>query len=105
MIVREELGDCSGYEALAPTGSTGITSTLLTPTSGQYIGHNATAAIIVVETAAIRVMLNGDAATTNNGILRSPGEYMVITGGRNVKNFRCMDDTATGSSVKVLVFH
>ena len=105
MIVREELGDCSGYEALAPTSSTGITSTLLTPTSGQYIGHSAVAAIIVVETAAIRVMLNGDAATTDNGILRNPGEYMIIVDGSNVKNFRCMDDTATGSSVKVLVFH
>ena len=105
MIVREELGDASGYEALSPTSTTGITAALLTPTSGQYIGHNAAAAIIAVEDYPVRVMLNGTDATADNGIKLSPGQSMTIVGGRNLKNFECMDTAAGASSVKVIVFH
>ena len=105
MIVREELGDASGYEALAPTSTTGITAALLTPTSGEYTGRNATAAIIAVESFPIRMMINGTVATADNGILLSPGQTYTIVGGRNLKNFQCMDTTAGASSVKVIVFH
>ena len=105
MITRVELGDASGYEALSPTGSTGITSTLITPTSGQHKEHNAVGALIAVETNPIRMMLNGAVATADNGIKIDPGQTYEIVGGSNVKNFRCMDTIAGASSVKVIVFH
>ena len=103
--MRVELGDASGYEALSPTASTGITSTLLTPTSGQFINHSAVAALISVETNPVRMMLNGDAATADNGIKIDAGQSYEIVGGANVKNFRCMDTATGASSVKVIVFH
>jgi len=59
MIIYEELGDAGSYEALSPTTATGITASLRHPTSGIHKGRMARAALIVVETQAIRFRIDG----------------------------------------------
>jgi len=104
MIVNEELGDAGGYEALSPTSATGITASLRHPTSGIHKGRMARTAQIVVETNAIRFLLDGTDATANNGLLVQAGQNVTITGVNNVKNFSCIDTAAGASSVKIIVY-
>jgi len=104
MVIREELGKASGYEALAPTVSTGITATLLTPTSGLFKGKMAKAALLTVETYPIRFRQEGT-PTADVGHYVTPGQTITLTGMTNLKNFRCIDTAAGASSVRVTVFH
>ena len=104
VVVREEYGKASGYEALAPTSSTGITATLLTPTTGVYKGKMAKSALLTVETFPIRFRQEGT-PTADVGHYVTPGQTITLTGMTNLKNFRCIDTAAGASSVKVTVFH
>jgi len=104
MIVLEDLGNQYGYEALAPTSSTGITSTLIRPTSGPYAGMTPRAVLIGVETQPIRFRMDGTAATADNGVLLKADSYFTMINFENIKNFRCIDTAAGASKVTVLVF-
>ena len=104
MIVREELGTADLHEKLNPTSATGVTSTLLKPTSGTYNGKCATALLITVEAYPIRFSIDGADATTATGHLVGVGESITIVGGVNVNNFSCIDTAAGASSVYVTVF-
>ncbi|MCK4821231.1 hypothetical protein KA005_36030 [bacterium] len=104
MYVLESLGNQSGYEALAPTGSTGFTSSFINPTSGIYKGKTAVAVMIGVESNPIRFRLDGAAATALNGMKLNKDNYITIVGAANVKGFRCMDTSAGASSVKCLAY-
>lgn len=105
MFTFEDIGNNSGYEALAPTTSTGITTSLLLPTSGNYKNMYAKAALINVETNPIRIKMDGNDPTATVGMLLPVGTFYTISNPANVKNFRCIDTGAGASSVKVLVFH
>lgn len=103
-IVTEELGEATGYEALAPTAKTGITSTLITPTSGSWKNVGAEAAEITVEDYPIRYNYANSASATVGHKL-DPGQSYTIIGKANVANWKCMDTAAGASSVRVTVYH
>jgi hypothetical protein len=105
MIVREELGTCGASEALAPTSSTGVTTTLEKPTSGVYNGKIATAILVTVESYPIRFRIDGTAPDATTGHKIDPGQSLVIVGGVNVINFLCIDTAAGASSVYISVFY
>lgn len=105
MEILEVLGDCSGYEKLAPTTSTGFTATKIKPTSGVGKNTNAKAVLIGVETQPVRIRLDGTAPTATEGLLLKADTYYTVVGEVNVKNFHCIDTVAGASSVKCLFFH
>jgi len=104
MIVREELGTADLHEKLNPTSATGVTSTLLKPTSGTYNGKCATALLITVETNPIRFRIDGTDASTTTGHLVQVGESITIVGGVNANNFSCIDTATGASNVYVTIF-
>jgi hypothetical protein len=104
MEVIENLGDQSGYEKLAPTTSTGFTSTLVTPTTGTYANMTAQAVLIGVETHPVRFRMDGTAPTATEGMILNANNYYTIIGQLNVRNFHCIDTAAGASSVKCLFF-
>lgn len=105
MIVREELGTAAAHEKINPTSATGITSTLLKPTSGTYNGYCAIAALITVETNPIRFRIDGTDASTTTGHQVLAGEDITIVGGVNINNFSCIDTATGASNVYVTVFY
>ena len=104
MIINEDLGDAGTYEALSPTTATGITSTIRHPTSGFYKGKMARAAMIIVETNPVRFRIDGTAPEAATGIPIEAGQNTTITGVNNVKNFSCIDQSASASAVHVQVY-
>ncbi len=85
------------------TSSTGFTSSKIAPTTGDYAGKRARAAIIAVESAAIRFMLDGDAVTVTGGaspgFILYDGDSYIITGEANVAGFRCINEAAGNGAV------
>lgn len=104
-VIREELGNATGHEALAPTSVTGITTTLITPTSGSFKDIRAVAALITVETNPMRFMIHGSNPSATTGHKMDAGQSYVIMGEQNVANFRCIDTATGASAVMVTVFH
>jgi len=104
MEVIENLGDQYGYEELAPTTSTGFTSTVITPTSGTYAGMTARAALIGVETHPVRFRMDGTDPTATEGVILNKDNYYTIIGQLNVRNFHCIDTAVGASSIKCLFF-
>ena len=106
MIVLEDLGIAQGWEKLSPTASTGITATLIEPTSGKMAGMKARAALIAVETNPVRMRLDGGttAPTADNGVLLKADTYFTMVNLENIKNFRCMNTIAGASAVHVQLF-
>jgi hypothetical protein len=103
--ILEVLGDNTGYEKLAPTTSTGFTTTLIRPTSGTYQNMTAKAVLIGVETQPIRFRCDGTAPTADEGMYLAANNYYTIVGEQNIRNFHCIDTSAGASSVKCLFFH
>lgn len=97
MITFSELGDAGGYEKLSPTTATGITTSVKRPTSGIYKGLTAKAALIVIETNAIRFREDGTDASATAGMRMEAGQNFTVTGQANVQRFSCID-TADGAS-------
>jgi hypothetical protein len=97
-------GIAGAYEKLNPTSATGITATLVKPTSGSYNNNQAAAALITVEGGAIRFTLDGTTPTTSVGHNMAVGDSFMIRGVTNVSNFKCIDNGGT-SSVYVTVFY
>ena len=104
MLVREEYGDATGHETINPTSATGVTSTLITPTSGQYTGFNAKAVLITVESNTIRFRTDGTDPETDEGHPIVAGDSYIVRGGQNVKRLRFLDVSAA-ATVMVTVFH
>ena len=102
--VREELGAATGYEALSPTGATGVTASLLTPTSGSFENKGANAILFTVESNPIRFTIDGTTVTNSVGHRVDAGQSYEVMGERNCANFRCRDISGA-SSVKITVFH
>lgn len=104
------LGVAAYSETISDTTSAiGFTSTKIAPTTGNYAGKKAKAALISVETADIRFTLDGTTPTVSAGtgaihLLASEGEYE-ISGEANVKNFKCINAVASsGAVVKATYF-
>lgn len=94
------------YEALTPTGSTGITAAIKHPTSGDFKDRDAQAALITVEDNDIRFTLQGTPpVAAGAGHLMSAGQSYVIQHPSDVNKFRCIDNVSgSASSVKVTTF-
>lgn len=105
MYIIEDLGIAAGWEKLSPTTSTGITATLIEPTTGKMAGMKARAALVAVETAPIRIRLDGGttAPTASNGVQLKADTYFTVINLENIKNFRCIDVSAA-SAVHVQLF-
>ena len=103
-VIRAELGDATGHEAITPDTVKGITSTLVTPTSGQYTGFIAKAALITVESNTIRFRTDGTDPETDEGHPIVAGDSYIVRGGGNVKRLRFLDVSAA-ATVMVTVFH
>ena len=104
--VLEDLGIAQGWEKLSPTASTGITASLIEPTTGKMAGMKARAALIGVESYPIRFRLDGGttAPTATNGMQLKADNYFTMINLENIKNFRCIDTAAGASAVMVLLF-
>lgn len=84
----------------ATTSSVGFTASKILPTTGDFVGKQARAALISVETADIRFTIDGTTPTVTSGNgaghLLTPGMFYELAGENNVSNFRCIN--AVGSS-------
>ncbi len=91
------------------TSSIGFTAATILPTTGDFIGIQARAALISVETADIRFTIDGTTPTitagTGAGHLLSSGASFIIYGEKNVANFLCINAVASsGAKVKCTYF-
>ena len=99
-------GVAASFETIGTTTSAiGFTSSKIAPTTGNYAGYRARAAIISVETADIRFTIDGTTPTitagTGAGHLLQTGASFIITGESNVANFSCINAVASsGAKVK-----
>jgi len=104
-VVREELGEATGYELITPSGVTGITSTLITPTSGIYKGFPAKAVLITVEAYAVRFRCDGSDPSATTGHVIAKDDSYILVGTPNLTNLRFRDTGTGASNVLVTVFH
>lgn len=101
--------NAGAHETLAPTSSTGITGTVIQPTSGDYKGLQAEEALITVEDNTINFTLDGTVPTakagTNKGHQADAGLSYLVQGAQSVRQFRCIDRVAgSTSAVKITTF-
>jgi hypothetical protein len=105
MRVFDIIGVAAGYESLTTANAIGFTSTKILPTTGSFLGKQARAVLISVETADVRFCLDGTTPTVTVGHLLALGQSYEITGEQNVANFRCMNAVAgSGATVKCTYF-
>ena len=97
-------GVAAYYEKIATASATGPTSAKIAPTTGNFAGVKARAALISVETADIRFTIDGTTptttATTGVGHLLVTGSSWEVLGEANVANFKAIN--AVGSSGAVV---
>jgi len=87
------------------TSSIGFTSSKILPTTGDFAGKKARAALISVETADVRFTIDGTTPTVTSGTgaghLLVAGMFYELTGENNVSNFRCINAVAnSGAKLK-----
>ena len=98
------------HETLTPGNTaTGITSTVILPTSGDFSGIYAVGALITVETNIINFCIDGStptaAAGTNIGHQMDAGQSYYIEDQQGVAQFKCIDRVSgSASKVKVTTF-
>ena len=98
------------HETLTPGNTaTGITSTVILPTSGDFIAIHAIGALITVESNSINFCIDGStptaAAGTNVGHQMNAGQSYYIEDQRGVVKFKCIDRVSgSASKVKVTTF-
>lgn len=103
-------GQAQGHELITPGNTaTGITASLLQPTSGAFAGLQAESALITVEDNTIHFTLDGTPPTAESGTdlghQMDAGQSYVIRGINNLKNFLCIDRVSGSNGVvKVTVF-
>lgn len=95
-------GDCMGYEKL----STITAATSFTATEYTYKGKIAQAALITVETAAIRFTMDGTTPVVTGGTEAGhkidAGQSFVVRGYKSISQFKCINETA-GNGAKAFV--
>jgi hypothetical protein len=82
-------------EVLTPNASTGITSTILLPTSGTFMGRKIQAATFQASVQAIYVNWDGTAAD-NTCLLLAVGDVLRLEGYENLYNFKAINAVAGG---------
>lgn len=104
-------GTAAQYETLTPAASTSFTSSKICSDASGGGKVCAKAALISVETGAIRFTLEGTTpvvTATDGGVghLLNVGDSYVIRGYENISNFKCIQAvTATGGIVRVTYFY
>jgi hypothetical protein len=78
------------------SSSTGITTTILKPTSGTFVGKKAVAATFQPHTKAVYVMWDGTAATSD-GLALDVGDTLRLDGYENLVNFRVLEQAASAT--------
>lgn len=102
-------GDALAYEKItATTASVGFTAAKVTLDQGTGLKY-AKAALITVETAAVRFTLDGTTpvvtATSNGtGHLMNAGDSYVIRGWGNIQRFRAINAVASSGSIIFCTF-
>lgn len=96
-------GECGGYEKLSTiTSSIGFTAAKVEPTSGVYRGRIAKAVLITVETASIRFTMDTTTPVVTGaseaGSKIDAGQSYVVRGHRTIRNFRCINETASNGA-------
>lgn len=102
-------GVASGYESLTTATAIGFTAAKIAPTTGNFIGQRAKAALISVETADIRFTLDGTTPVVTGaseaGHLMAYNSSFIISGASNVAKFKCINAVnASGAKVKCTYF-
>jgi hypothetical protein len=92
-------GECRRYEKLSSiTASIGFTSAKI-----EYKGRIAQAALITVETAAIRFTMDGTTPVVTGGSVAGhkmdAGQSFVVRGTESIRNFRCINESASNGAV------
>ena len=88
-------------ETLTVTGTpVGVTAGFI-PT---ITGPNVLGASFVVETAPIRITLDGTTPTASVGILFQPGDFVTLSSEADVKNFKAVRTTSTSATLYVTYF-
>jgi hypothetical protein len=100
-------GECRTYEKLSTT----LTSSIgFTEAELLYKGRIAQAALITVETAAIRFTMDGTAAVVTatsggTGHLMDAGQSFVVRGHESIRNFRAINAVASNGAVMHCSFY
>jgi len=99
MAVIELLYDAYDYESkIVSTAAVPLTDTKIMPTDEAPAG----AALISIETASVRIRLDGIAPTSTEGHLLEVGDFLLIYGGTNaLRKFQAVRATATDATMHI----
>lgn len=101
--------DAYNYETLAPSASTGFTTTLINPADSGKLSSGAQgkgkckAALVTVTGQPVRFTLDGTVPTAAIGNVLAVNDGILLTGYDNIEDFRCIE-TAASASVQVTYF-
>jgi len=95
-------GACKNYEKIGTTTTAiGFTTAKIALTGGSFM--EAKTALITVETASVRITMDGTTPTvtagTGAGHLVDVGQSYVVRGIEAVRNFRCINAVASSGAV------
>ena len=101
-------GECKSYESITTAAVIGFTASNFNLAANQY--RPMKAALITVETAAIRFTMDGTAPTTTAGgavgHLVSAGQSFLVRGWENIRQFKCINEVgSSGAVVKASYFY
>lgn len=93
--------DAFADEAISVTDTAvGFTAATYAPTDAP----GAVKALVTVETAAVRMRIDGSTATSTVGHLLDPGDSVVIEGTDSIINASFVRDTSTSGAIHVTYF-
>jgi len=98
------LGAAGAYESLSPVGATAFSENIRKPTAGTYANMTALAALITIETNAIRFREDGSNPSATEGLRIEAGQNYTVVGSENVERFRVIDTADGASTVKVQMY-
>jgi hypothetical protein len=91
------------YESISVTDSAvGFTAAKITPTSNNH--KIPQEAVFSVETASIRVRMDGTDPTASTGLLIPSGTIFTVTGQTDIRRFKAIRDGSTSATIEVLYF-
>jgi hypothetical protein len=101
-------GDCYPSEQLGiGTTAIGLSTSCYNPTTGDYAGMVARAAMINAETDDIRFHIRTPALSPAAacGMILMAGDYLFLDSVEQLQNFRCINTTAGHSSTGTVFFY
>jgi hypothetical protein len=101
--IKEEVFTNYDYESISVT-DTAIGFTEAKISKGINSNKIPQSAMFSIETASIRIRMDGTAPTASTGLLLTAGTVVTVLGETNIKRFKAIRSGSTSATIEVLYF-